>query len=252
MKRLLFLLGTLLLGVLPPVFAQSVSVDYRWPNSLKGLQHNVRTLLVKDNIIFAGTDRAYLWVSADTGKTWVQRDWRHGLYIPFGTVFSLAVTRTGKLLLGSEEGIYFSLDNGNTWARILSFEFKRAVTLFIAQSGEIFAGFTGLWRSSDDGLTWEKTADTSVASSVNTLVQTPSGVIVAGNISPFLDYYNKGIIRSTDDGRTWAFSNTGLSGWAKAIMQVAADSSGLSKRVFMVADNSRAFRSDDNSRFLTL
>lgn len=244
MKRLLFFLGTLFLGVLSSVFAQSVSVDYRWPDSLKGLQHNVKTLLVKDNIIFAGTGRAYLWVSADTGKTWVQRDWRHGLNIPFGTVFSLAATRTGKLLLGSWEGIYFSLDNGNTWVKISSFGSETASAFLVTQSGEIFAGNVGLWRSSDDGASWTLIADTSVARSVVTMTQTPSGVILAGNYSPF-ESKSRGVIRSTDNGRTWAFSNNGLSGWGKSIICMAAYFSGSSRQVFMTSDFAGIFRSDD-------
>jgi len=216
------------------VFAQNtvISVEHRWPDSLKGQQHNVKCILVKDNIIFVGTGRNYLWTSADTGKTWRRRDWRHGLNAPFGTIFALAVTPSGRILAGTEEGVYMSINNGNNWQRVAFNE--RSSFFLISQSGAIFSGFDGIFKSTNNGLTWTQIADTSIAGGIRRMVQTPSGIIVAGSISPFLETV-RGVIRSTDNGQTWYFSNNGLVGWAKSIMDMAAWPAGYSSDEVLLA-----------------
>lgn len=160
-----------------------------------------------------------MWVSTDTGKSWDRRDWRHGLNAPFGTIFALAVTPSGRILAGTEEGVYMSINNGNNWQRVAFNE--RSSFFLISQSGAIFSGFDGIFKSTNNGLTWTQIADTSIAGGIRRMVQTPSGIIVAGSISPFLETV-RGIIRSTNGGQTWYFSNTGLIGWAKSIVDMAA------------------------------
>ena len=211
------------------VFAQTViSVEHRWPDSLKGQQHNIKSILVKDNIIFVGTDRNYLWTSADTGKTWRRRDWRHGLNAPFGTIFDLKATPSGKILAAAEERTYASTDNGNSWRPIFNKSFSCFLT---SQNGYILAGYMGIFRSTDDGVSWHQVADTSYARGIWRIVQTSSGVILAGSLVPFLEEA-RGIIRSTNGGQTWYFSNNGLIGWALSVVDMAAWQSGIIQKRF--------------------
>jgi len=230
-------------------FGQSfsvLSIEHRWPDSLKGLQHNVKCILVKDGIIFVGTGRNYLWVSADTGKSWSQRNWRHGLDAPFGTIFALTVTPSGKILAGTEGRIYASTNNGNLWQRVFS---GSTTTCFLVTQGAILAGGGwGIFRSINDGITWTKIVDTSLARNVWRMVQTPAGIILAGNFSAFLQQA-KGIIRSTDNGQSWNFANNGLSGWGLSIWDLAAYPAGFtgfnSEEVYMVSYYAGAYKSTD-------
>ena len=219
--RLIFLFAVFFSTSL--VFAQNtvISVEHRWPDSLKGQQHNVKCILVKNGVIFVGTDRKYLWLSSDTGKTWHQRDWRHGLNAPFGTIFDLKATPSGKILAGTHEKIYYSTNNGNSWQAIINY--RTNPCFLVTSQGSILVGGEGIFRSTDDGISWAKIADTSIARGVWRMVQTqtPAGIILAGSFASFLEEA-RGIIRSTDNGQTWAFSNNGLIGWAKSIVDMAA------------------------------
>ena len=221
---------------------QVLSIEHRWPDSLKGLQHNVKCILVKDGIIFVGTGRNYVMVSADTGKTWVRRDWRHGLDAPFGTIFDLKATPSGKILAAAEARTYASTDNGNSWQPIFNKSFS---CILISQSGVIFGGGWGIFRSTNDGVTWTKVIqDSNLTDNIWKMVQTPAGIILAGNLSPFLQQA-KGIIRSTDNGQSWNFANNGLSGWALSITDLACYPFG-SEEVFLASYAAGVYKSTDS------
>jgi len=244
MKTLITLVWLMLFISISSFFGQSfsvLSIEHRWPDSLKGLQHNVKCILVKDGIIFVGTDRNYVMVSADTGKTWVRRDWRYGLNAPFGTIFDLKATPSGKILAAAEARTYASTDNGNSWQIIFNKSFS---CFLISQSGVIFAGYGGIYCSTNDGVTWTKIVDTSLAGGVWRMVQTPAGIILAGMLSPFLETV-KGIIRSTDNGQSWNFANNGLSGWALSITDLACYPFG-SEEVFLASYYAGVYKSTDS------
>ena len=247
MKRLLlflFLLGWMFVG---SVFSQSLSrIDYRWPDSLKGFQESVWCLLVKDGIIFAGTSGMYLFVSTDTGKTWVERGPESGLTIDLGIVWGLAVTPSGKLLLAGFSGMYSSTDNGVSWKEIPMFHGHYVYNFLVSRSGKIFSTSSyGICVSLDDGNTWHQVGDT-LARSALCLAQTPSGTILAGDLRPFEMNSSSGIIRSTDDGNTWTLSNKGLTGTSKNIESIAAYPSGFSQEVFLATYMDGAYYSNDD------
>jgi len=261
MKRLFVLLiGMFFLSILPfKVLGQTPRIEYRWPDSLKGLQKNVFCLLVKDGTIFAGistffdTSHKYLFVSPDTGKTWVQRGPESGLG-GSSIAYSLAVTPSGKLLLGGDNGLYFSTDNGVSWSLIPVFNNNAVECLFVSRSGAIFAGVggdsahTGLWKSSDDGNTWRQVASyTTFAFQIVSMTQTPSGTILAANVNYGSPELGIGVVRSSDDGETWVFSNNGLTGkYSKSITGIAAYPSGFSQEVFMVTYMDGAYYSNND------
>jgi hypothetical protein len=247
MKRLvlfLFLLGWIFVG---NVFSQSLPrIDYRWPDSLKGFQENVWCLLVKDGIIFAGTSDMYLFVSTDTGKTWIQRGPKSGLTIDLGLVWGLAVTPSGKLLLAGFSGMYSSTDNGVSWKEIPMFHGHYVYNFLVSRSGKIFSTSSyGICVSSDDGNTWHQVGDT-LARSALCLAQTPSGTILAGDLRPFEMNSSSGILRSTDDGNTWTLSNNGLTGTSKNIESIAAYPSGFSQEVFLATYMDGAYYSNND------
>lgn len=125
-------------------------------------------------------------------------------------VSSLAVTKSGKLLASTDWGLYQSVDNGGSWTKT-NFG-GTCFHLLVTQNGTIFAGWDRIYRSQDDAKTWQVVVDSAVVSGLNVIfniAETPSGVLLAGAEG---NYSNQaiGILRSTDGGATWNFSNSGL------------------------------------------
>ena len=100
---------------------------------------------------YAGFGGAHVWVSHDGGATWTARDGN----LPDLPVHSIAVDPTDRdrLFLGTDLGVFVSLDRGATWA-VENTGFANAVTeaVFIAPgaSGPAVYAFThgrGAWRA---------------------------------------------------------------------------------------------------------
>ena len=106
------------------------------------------------NVVFAtyaGFGGAHVWMSSDAGATWAPLD----STLPDIPVHSLAVdpTRPERLYLGTDLGVFVSLDRGRTWA-VENTGFANAVTetVLIAQGeyGPAVYAFThgrGVWRA---------------------------------------------------------------------------------------------------------
>lgn len=108
---------------------------------------------------------------------------------------------TGNIFAGAADyGIFKSSDDGASWER--KGEDGVTVSAFIKlTNGDLLAGaIEGFFRSTDDGETWDWNG---IDEDVRCLALTPSGVIIAGTTST-------GVLRSTDNGSTWNPSNQGL------------------------------------------
>lgn len=247
MKTIVVLMLLIPLSVLSQE-EEEILVEYIWPENE---EVNVRTLLVRENEegekrIFAGTSSECLWISDDAGENWVQREWKHGLTAGLGTIFDLAVTPSGRILAATFGGVFASDDDGESWRYIFD---KTTIGALAVISGKIFAGGYGIWVSEDDGETWEMVAEwPELASNVSTIIETPSGTILAGNESGSADTTTfRGIIRSTDGGKTWEFSNQGLTGWGKNIRELASWPLGfISSDVYLASADGGMWKSDDD------
>jgi photosystem II stability/assembly factor-like uncharacterized protein len=100
---------------------------------------------------YAGFGGTHLWMSTDAGVTWAPRD----STLPDIPVHSLAVdpTRPNRLYLGTDLGVFVSLDQGLTWA-VENTGFANAVTetVLVAKgvNGPAVYAFThgrGAWRA---------------------------------------------------------------------------------------------------------
>jgi photosystem II stability/assembly factor-like uncharacterized protein len=100
---------------------------------------------------YAGFGGPHVWRSTDAGTTWTSLDGN----LPDLPVHSIAVdpTRTGRLYLGTDLGVFVTLDGGQTW-NVENTGFANAVTeaVVIAQgaSGPAIYAFThgrGAWRA---------------------------------------------------------------------------------------------------------
>lgn len=114
-----------------------------------------------------------------------------------GTIRCMAVGENGLQFAGTDGGLYRSADGGATWKQVKSFPTVIGVfNVLNAASGAILLGtsYDGLWRSTDNGNTFEQVLrEIQVAS----MVRGFQGEIYAA-ICP------EGIHISTDEGGSWA------------------------------------------------
>jgi hypothetical protein len=187
--------------------------------------------LVTAHSSFGATGKTGLMRSSDDGKTWVPAG-SHGLVFGFeaaadGTLFAasdsgvlsstddgaswtasqpdlatLSIRTRGTLAFaGSLKGLYRSTDNGTTWSPSGPFEEVIALPVVLAKgkvavvTQSMMTGDIGLVLSEDDGKSW-KTAASQIAA------RTVDGLFTDGT-SIYLGT-RRGVLRSTDDGRTFA------------------------------------------------
>jgi len=89
----------------------------------------------------------------------------------------------------------------------------------------------GIFRMSIDSTNWTRVDSENF---VNTIVTSPSGLIFAGT-------YDKGVVRSTDNGKTWTEINKGLTDTTVITLAVSSDG-----KVIFAGTNSGIFMSIDN------
>jgi photosystem II stability/assembly factor-like uncharacterized protein len=140
-------------------------------------------------------------LTPDNGTTWLRRN--SGLRAL--TVKALHLHRSGVVLAGTFGAGIFRSFNGRDWQQSNDGAPGIYVTSIASNSkGTVFATSwdAGIFKSTDAGLTW-----TSVRNDLSgsALVVDAEDAIVAGT-------YGR-IYRSTDDGNTWAGSDTGLVSW---------------------------------------
>jgi photosystem II stability/assembly factor-like uncharacterized protein len=111
-----------------------------------------------DNIVYAtyaGFGGVHLWKSSDAGATWAPLDGIGDGALPDIPVHSLAVdpTRDGRVYLGTDLGVFVSLDGGQSWA-VENSGFASAVTEHVTigqgAAGLAIYAFThgrGAWRA---------------------------------------------------------------------------------------------------------
>ena len=145
-------------------------------------------------------------VSRDRGETWsrmnegIRRSYTH----------SLAIDRTkaGRVLAGTELGIYLTEDGARRWRRVLETE---KVVYDLQQSPHDARGFLavtssdGAFRSSDGGRTWRRIEGVPKEHTLHYGhfdPHDPRRLVLCG--------WDAGVLVSEDDGRTWSDRSAGL------------------------------------------
>ena len=135
-------------------------------------------------------------ISNDSGLTWA---------IPNSGISALSfVKNSAGIFAGSDSAIYFSNDNGNTWAIVCSTGSLNFVFGLAAIGDTIYAAtrYSGILKSPDNGLTWTTS---------NTGLPTDSlySIISNGNLL-FAGTIGNGVYISSNYGANWTSVNSGL------------------------------------------
>ncbi len=134
---------------------------------------------------------------------------------PLGTsIYCISESPSGQLFVGTGNGLYSSIDNGNSWSRMKNnIETKTIMTMAFNSNGHMFAGSSSgvVYKSTNGGENWVASFyDTKWIDWISSIVVNPAGFIFAGT--------SGGIYRSTDNGATWEkksgiITEVGISGF---------------------------------------
>jgi len=205
-------------------------------------QGRIWSLAVDDQErVFALTDSG-LFRSTDKGDTWVvlnvatRGDYYTG---------AVAVAPSGEVFVNAvENGLWRSSDRGESWAQRAS-GLDAALDFVFHPSGTIFFKSWGaVYRSNDDGLTWE-----SVGNFLDTLWGKSLGIDAAGNIFTTAVSWGPSeepatyCVRSTDQGQSWSLWGGSLQ-FLSPTCCVAYDMViGATGRIFIASDEMGLYRS---------
>lgn len=127
------------------------------------------------------------FVSADDGASWRK------VAVPMAQAIAVAAGGQVYVAGGGFGEVYGSADNGQTWTQA-GHRF-RSETIAVNAEGHVYIGnhHDGVWRSVDEGVTWEKVFDTDTW--LRGLFVTKAGHLFAGTADA--------TSRSVDGGETW-------------------------------------------------
>ncbi|MFI5355988.1 MAG: WD40/YVTN/BNR-like repeat-containing protein [Opitutales bacterium] len=144
--------------------------------------------------------------STNGGATWELA--QTGLNLLYGQTLVADTQTPGRVLLGTEDGIYLSNDGAKTWARTAS---PPTLALRLAQSAAdpklLLMGSQGrgAWLSHDSGVTWTQTDPGSDRADLYAVALDPhraDRLAVGG--------WGVGVRVSADGGKTWTDRSAGL------------------------------------------
>jgi photosystem II stability/assembly factor-like uncharacterized protein len=160
-----------------------------------------------------------LFRSRDRCATWapVALPWK-------GTVSDVDVVFSRRAMIVSTwRDAFRTSDNGDTWEPAAKMPSRPSISVVDGASGVLIGTSNGVYRSTDDGLSWTHLGFT--RRWVGQMIMTPRGEIYAavdkGSDRPF----GTTMMRSVDNGATWTAADEGLSG--HSIRGLALDESGI-------------------------
>ena len=204
----------------------------KWEEVFEGLRGTVAPWVVvspafaSDGTIFAGRGNGGVYRSTDGGDSWkkASRGFPRyedigeccGYYLVLDLVFSPSFASDNTLYLGTLDGLFRSIDRGDTWQKLslglkdtwitevaISPSFASDNTLLVVARNKSWDTGPSLFRSTDRGNTWRQvTQNLGVGWDrwiTTRLVLSPSyaddGTLYAATLD--------GLLRSTDRGDTW-------------------------------------------------
>lgn len=225
-----------------------------WMAPVNGVNLAVTSLVIDDPYIFAGTISDGVLRSSDNGATWTEK---LSGFLGFGALcksgskvfasasnYTYASTDHGEtwfnvqplegaeifsfyckdslIIAGGRNKIYKSTDYGNTFTTIdLNFSFSIVNIYSITAVGSTFfiaTSYDGVYKSTDDGLTWSPANEGMGPKDARALAVSGSSTLIAGT-------HYVGVYRSTDMGSNWNKSVAGFSAGSSILTLFANGSS---------------------------
>ena len=157
-----------------------------------------------NGMLFATSVENGVYRSTDDGKTWMQVN--NGLNNL--TIFASAIAPNGTLLVTSENSVFASTNNGDSWKEhpLAATGNFNARNVMVTPAGTwLVATLRGVYRSTDEGasFTASSTGITESDKRTNHFAVSGSTIYVSGRDR---------VYRSTDDGKTWTGGTTTISG----------------------------------------
>ncbi len=177
----------------------STNQGLSWLSKGPSLEYGATSVHVDGNDRILLGEFKKIHFSTDFGSTWTATT----LYTAASHVFSIVTKPDDLVFAGTyHNGVFRSTDNGNTFA-YSGIPGGQVFTLLVDNLGYIYAGCSSnLYRSTDDGLTWEISNQGMGVATVRDLKLFNQDTILAGTSSGF--YF------SADQGNSWNQLNNGL------------------------------------------
>lgn len=201
-------------------FYKSYTNGSGWVTATFGLtDKHVNCLLMHPRdprTLFAGTESGGVFRSSDQGDSWTAvNTGMSGLtvYAMSSIVRSLPPPEVVSILVCTNNALYVSTNNGDSWTSLGDFETVAAAqgtigTVYAATANicKTSGGCAEIKRSHNTGASW-----TSVLSALGA-VSGLAAFVPSGSTTPYVyaAIPGTGIYRSTNDGDTWSLANTGL------------------------------------------
>ncbi|HMA64406.1 MAG: WD40/YVTN/BNR-like repeat-containing protein [Fibrobacterota bacterium] len=166
--------------------------NWRWADIDTAMY--VLSLVKKDDLLLAGTVGSGLFRSIDNGKHWNRVDSTPGR-------FAALSPGNGVFFCTLNDHLCYSSDSGRSWTPKWD---DNTVAAFVINGDSIILGtWEGLWRSPDNGATWEKRDSVSFVN-----YGLPGEFLKVG--ATLYSAGCHGIYRSNDNGEHWTDINAGL------------------------------------------
>ncbi len=197
-----------------------------------GLYAIFRIIALNNGTIFALTQGGVVR-STNDGASWVIVGVET---LPVGLATSLSSTSSGKIFLATADGLYTSIDNGDTWISQknmngLNTKTSRLVATSDLNAEVLMSAVDGLWFSNNDGVSWKKIRDA---------IPDNAAVAILNEQGKYLEGTDRsGIYFSNNGGDSWSFRNNGL--LKSAVTTMAVSNKGY---IFAQADED-VFRSSN-------
>ncbi len=198
-----------------------------WSSSSRGIENTtINDIIYSGGNLLAAVESSChglinVFKSADNGISWVPTS---GLANKIATSFAIKDTFIYAGVTLAQSGVYRSGDNGNTWKAVPS-PIEDGDKIFVSKDAIIVSEFNFIWRSINDGATWQLTEQFAF-SGIASFAGTDTTVFAASY---------SGIYTSINNGKNWKYSN--FPGGAYSL------SSDTINNIIFLGSNSKVFKS---------
>lgn len=206
----------------PPAYSQTANLTFQKVFSLPAHEDFIQIAIASNNDVLVSWDSVSnnlggIYFSTDSGSTW-----HESIPETNPTIGPMAGNENGVWYYGGQFwGLFRSTDHGTSWARVDSNWYEGPSAIAVEGSDTVIAAVpaVGIYLSKDGGVSWDSanvgllpdedsTGRFFGGRGIGTISISPQGYIFAGSGI----YYGGGcgVARSTDNGATWHYTNSGL------------------------------------------